>query len=274
VRPCDSIRDSLIDLHYGLIDEPERESVIRGHVAECSACAAQLRSLEQLLGALRRDEAFPREPEVDWETFARTTVGRAAGRGWSWRALVDGLTRPVTVSITPAWAAAASAILILGLGILGYTFLPLTGGNGTTLGPPVTLVLVPEDNLDKLTVNLARKNTAQYLRETRAVLVTILDVDMGCDQDKVDITAERAKAVELLRRQRLVATELSRLPLARAQEVTGDLQNLLLEISSLADCTRSDDIQTLRDVVDKRQILVRMELLTQELDRRTGGSDV
>jgi hypothetical protein len=128
--------------------------------------------------------------------------------------------------------------------------------------------MVPEENLDILAVRLARRNTAQYLTDTRAVLITLLDVEMGCDKDKVDITAERARALELLRRQRIVATELGRVPLSRAKDVTEDLQQLLLEISSLADCAPTGDIQTLRDVVEKRQILVRMELLTQELARR------
>ena len=45
-----------------------------------------------------------------------------------------------------------------------------------------------------------------------------------------------------------------------------------MEISTLADCTRDADIQTLRDVVEKRQILVRMELLGQELVRREAAN--
>ena len=72
----------------------------------------------------------------------------------------------------------------------------------------------------------------------------------------------------LLRRQRLIAAELERVPLARAQDVCNELERLLVEISTLADCARDDELQTLRDVVEKRQILVRMELLSAELARR------
>lgn len=129
---------------------------------------------------------------------------------------------------------------------------------------------MPQDNLDHLSVNLARNNTARYLNETRAVLVTLLDVNIPCDAEKVDISLERAKAVELLRRQRLIAAELRRMPLSRAEGVCNDLEGLLLEIASLGDCTRDEEIRTLRDAVEKRQILVRMELLSQELAR--GGA--
>jgi len=103
------------------------------------------------------------------------------------------------------------------------------------------------------------------------VLVSMMDVNIHCEKGKVDISAERAKATELLRRQRLIAAELNRMPLARAQDVCNDLEKLLLEVASLADCAHDDDIRTIRDLVDKRQILVRMELLSQELARREGA---
>jgi hypothetical protein len=46
----------------------------------------------------------------------------------------------------------------------------------------------------------------------------------------------------------------------------------LLEVASLADCTKGEDLKTIRDVMEKRQILVRMELLSQELARRAGAN--
>lgn len=259
---CDAFEDKLVDLHYGLLDQKEA-GACRAHVADCVECAGRLEELGNLLGALRVGEAFPRESDVDWGAFRVSTVRRAlAGRrGWL-AALLPGMRLPVA----PAWAAAAVLVAAGGLALMAYGLLP---PGGKAPGPePVASVHVPEDNLDNLTVNLARQNTARYLKETQAVLVTLLDVNIECEKDHVDITAERQKAIELLRRQRLIAAELNRLPLARAQDVCDDLQSLLLEISTLADCTRDEEIRTLRDVVEKRQILVRMELLSQELARR------
>jgi len=271
---CDRIRELIIDAHYGLIDQPADERRLRDHLASCSRCEAERENLVRLTSALRGDEAFPDEAPVDWDAFARRTVARAIPRhrGASgplarWFAP---LLRPTTISITPAWAGAAAMVVLVGVALAGYSLRPAgpAGPAGPVAdGTNASLVMVPEESLERLSVNLARKNTAQYLRETRAVLITLLDVEIGCSEDSVDISVERAKAIELLRRQRLVATELGRMPLARAREVTEDLQNLLLEISSLADCTPSGDIETLRRVVEKRQILVRMELLTQQLAR-------
>lgn len=173
----------------------------------------------------------------------------------------------------PVWAAAAaSLVLVVGIGLLtGRLPIPDFGPSAPIpAGEPAAGVLVPDANLDNLTVNLARQNTAEYLRQTRAVLVTLLDVNIHCDKGKVDVSAERAKASELLRRQRLIAAELHRMPLARAQDVCNDLERLLLEVASLTDCARDAEIQTLRDQIEKRQIFVRMELLGQELVRGEG----
>jgi len=272
VNPCDDRKSQIVDLLYGLLS-PEEQRLCRDHLASCAGCAAERDRLEAMMSALSVEEAFPRLDEVDWAAFARRTVrlaveADAAPSGVArWLAGLGGMLR---LPASPAWAAAAALLLIGTVAVTVYTVMPLIDSPEGPAGPAPAEVAMSPEGLDNLTVNLARQNTASYLRETQAVLVTLLDVNINCDKDKVDISAERAKATLLLRRQRLIADELNRLPLARAQDVCDDLERLLREISTLADCTRSDEIQTLRDVVDERQILVRMELLSQELERQRG----
>jgi len=289
VKPCDGWRESLIDLRYGLLSEASARDA-RAHLAGCAACAAEMESLK-LLGeslAPQPGDLFGREAEVDWSRFAQRTVAMAltatdadaaadaaAGRlpgsadlaaprpagllGW-----FDGWLESLRLPAVPAWAAATAALVVMaGLAIMTYRFLPAPTGSTPT--QQAQGVFVPQDNIDHLSANLARQNTAEYITQTRAVLISMLDVNIECDKDHVDISAERAKATELLRRQRLIASELHNM---RAQDVCNDLEKLLLEVASLADCAKGDDIKTIRDVVEKRQILVRMELLSQELAKR------
>ena len=257
MKPCEWVRERL----FGQDAEGAEAAECREHIASCPACAAELELLGHLSTALRADEAFPREHEVDWMAFRRETVERAMGRRAPARQWM-----PAWLS-SPRLAWGSAAALVAAGGIALMMMLPATQ-------PPVDDVVAQapftmnEGNIDNLTVNLARQNTERYLNETRAVLVTLLDVGIDCDKDKVDVSAERAKATALLRRQRLIAAELNRVPLARAQDVCNELERLLVEISTLADCARDSDLQTLRDVVEKRQILVRMELLSAELARR------
>ena len=271
------MHEVLTDLHYGLLDA-EAERAARLHVSSCEACAAAYAGLTLLTGALRADEAFPRENDVNWDQFARATVRRAMEPQPSVVSTWAERLRRLVPAPVPSWAAAAAGlVLLVGAGLVAGRFMgtgvtPVVPDGGSDIdNGEMASVFVPEANIDNITVSLARANTAEYLRQTRAVLVTLLDVNIDCDKGKVDVSAERIKATELLRRQRLIATELHRMPLARAQEVCDDLEKLLIEVASLTDCTRSDEIQSLRDLVEKRQILMRMELLGQELARVEGA---
>lgn len=270
------MHEVLTDLHYGLLDA-ESERVARLHMNSCEACAGAYAELVLLTGALRVEEAFPEEDTVNWDQFTRATVRRAMQSEPPLVSIWADRLRRLVPAPVPSWAAAAAGlVLLVGAGLVAGRFM----GTGVTPVVPVggsdidngemASVFVPEANIDNLTVSLARANTAEYLRQTRAVLVSMLDVNIDCDKGKVDVSAERIKATELLRRQRLIATELHRMPLARAQGVCDDLEKLLIEVASLTDCTRSDEIQSLRDLVEKRQILMRMELLGQELAREEG----
>ncbi|MGH9866962.1 MAG: zf-HC2 domain-containing protein [Candidatus Polarisedimenticolia bacterium] len=281
MKRCDEVRDRLLDD----ADPARLDAECRDHLASCPDCAAGSETLRHLSTALRPDEAFPRENEVDWAGFARHTVMRAisedavremtvpaapAAPGWLDRlAAAARALLPTTSSARQrlAWASGAM-LLVAGVAMAAMMMLSPPQDPGAPPVPQQASISMPEGNIDNLTVNLARQNTARYINETRAVLVTLLDVKVDCDDDKVDVSAERAKATELLRRQRLIAAELDRVPLARAQDVCGELGRLLLEISTLADCAKDSELQTLRDVVEKRQILVRMELLSAELARR------
>jgi len=284
MKTCGMYRGSLIDLQYGLLDA-EAERGCRAHLESCEACAAELVSLRRLGEALapRPNDLFGGEDRVDWSRFAQRTVARALNAEDAAHPLPGsvGSRAPrrsgalAWLTMPPAWATAMAGLVVLaGLAVLTSFYLPTS----STVAPESSLagraedgVFVPQTNLDNLSVNLARQNTAEYLTQTRAVLVSMMDVNIECDKDHVDISAERAKATELLRRQRLIVAELNRQPLARAQDVCNDLEKLLLEVASLADCTKGEDLKTIRDVVEKRQILVRMELLSQELARRAGA---
>ena len=278
MKRCEFVLDRLVDLKV----DPDTAGDVaecRAHAATCPSCAGQMQRLEMLTSALSADEAFPGEESVNWDGLARATVRRAIDESAApagWRAWLAALMRPAQApghagrSWAPArmaWAAGGFVVAAAGVTMMMLSGQPPQKDERATLDEMAAITMTP-GNIDHLTVNLARQNTARYLNETRAVLVTLLDLTIDCDKDKVDVSAERAKATELLRRQRLIAAELERVPLSRAQDVCNELERLLVEISTLADCARDDELQTLRDVVEKRQILVRMELLSSELARR------
>jgi hypothetical protein len=274
---CDPFRVDLAAHVYGDLSAEETRA-LEAHLEGCAGCREELRGLQRAAGALGEDVMFPGEAGMDWDAFAASTVqritglrGRAAGKAAGLAAWWHQVLR------APGWAAAAAAMLLVaGVAIGTYGALMITGGAAgdtpqvpmaRTSRPALQQVLLPEAMLVDIQNNTARAGTRRYLAESRALLTSLVASPVHCGQENVDISAERAKSLQLIRRQRLIADQLESLPLARAQEVCRDLEQLFLEILSLSDCARAEQILELRRLVESRQLLLRLELLNDEMAR-------
>jgi hypothetical protein len=275
---CDAFRVDLAAHLYGdLPDDAAR--ALESHLKGCAGCREELRGLQRASAALDDQVMFPHESEVDWDAIAGETVRRALGAGRG-RAGLAGWFGQILRS--PGWSAAAAVALLvagiaIGLGGSGIlTEAPATGPRTVEggLNPRIAETnLIPAAMLADISATTARAGTRKYLKESRGLLTSLLAVPMRCGEDTVDIAAERKKSLQLLRRQRLIADQLESLPLARAREVSLDLEELFMEILSLSDCARTEQITHLRNLVEKRQLMLRLELLADEMDR-SGGKDV
>lgn len=276
---CDVFRVDLAAHVYGdLPDDAAR--ALEAHLRDCSGCREELRSLQRTSAALDERVMFPREAEVDWDAFAAATVRKALGAGAASPA--PGLAAWLQqVLRAPGWAAAAAALLL----VAGVT-LGLWGAGALSGGSPPPLpamagggARIPQENLipaamlADISASTAKAGTKKYLNESRALLTSLLAVPVRCGDDTVDIAVERKKSLQLLRRQRLIADQLESLPLARAREVSMDLEQLFMEILSLSDCARAEQVVELRRLVERRQLLLRLELLSDEMER-SGSRDV
>jgi hypothetical protein len=274
IKMCEKFGADLAAYVYGdLLPDEIRELEV--HVDTCRACSSELRGLQRTALSLKPESLFTRESEVDWGAFASATVKRATGfqanrsRGnSSFLDWVDRMWR------RPGLAAAAAGVLLMvgaALGTYGAFSLrqeqPLViQTNGAVVGPTVPARL-PASMLDDIEAFSAKAGTQKYLSESRAMLVSLLGSPIKCKKDSVDIRDERAKSLQLIRRQRLLANELNQLPLARAKQVCGDLERLLMEIVTLNDCAKAEQILELRKLVQEQQLLYRIDLLSDQMAR-------
>lgn len=276
---CDRFRGDLAAHLYGDLDDEQRQT-LESHLADCAGCREELRALQRTSLLLSPEAMFPREREVDWEAFARSTVRRATGyrpaagrRPSPAAAGVGFLSWLRLVMRAPGWAAVAAGLLVVvGAAVGTYSVFtlrspepsPVLVAEAAPLDAPVNL---PEAMLTKIEATSAREGTRRYLAESRALLTSLLGTSIKCQKDTVDIRDERARSIDLLRRQRLIADGLESLPLARAKDVCRDLERLLLEIASLNDCAKAEQIQELKRLVESRQILFRLDLVADDMKR-------
>ena len=265
---CESFQEDLTLHASGDLSASE---VVRltAHLAACADCAREQQALARLVDALGKTARPSREREVDWERFAVETAARAERESAPRIAAFRARPRPM---LRPAFLLKAAGLLLaagLAAVLVSRVPAPDSAVPDPAAGPrPATEPVATEvsaEMQDRVERSLARQNTHRYLAESRAVLMNVLDTPVRCSRHEIDISAERQRSLELLRRKQLLRTDLDRPELARAANLCDQLEGVLMEISTLQDCADLDRIQDLRAAVQRNQLLVKLRVAEQEL---------
>lgn len=266
---CESFQEALTLQASGDLSPGERVR-LEAHLALCTACAHEQQALARLVGALGKVALPSREPEVDWERFAVETAARAQRESTPRVAAFRPRSR---FALRPAFLLkAAGVFLAAGLTALLVSRVPAPdppASDAAAADPRLALepvaTEVSAEMQDRVERSLARQNTHRYLEQSRAVLMNVLDTPMRCSRQEIDISTERQRSLELLRRKQLLRTDLDRPELARAANLCDQLEGILMEISTLKDCADLERIQELRSAVQRNQLLVKIRVAEQEL---------
>ena len=243
-------------LAFGALGGRERAATER-HAGSCARCRSELEALLALREELRADPVRGAEPALPLPMLvarveARVSEALASPRGrWAWR-LGVGL---------PA-AAAIVAIALLAPRIASR-FTPVPPPPAGVDEPPV----VSAEALARLERNVAREQAARYLSDAGDVLVTVAAAPVECDRkdERVDVGQASARSRELLARRALLL-ESGPQAVASARPVLEDVEQALREVASLESCVRRRDVERLRENVERRQLLLRIRLMTRELE--------
>ncbi len=259
-RECRRARDGMPLHYYAVLDERARQALER-HLDGCAACARFWDETRRLLGSVAPSLAFPREAEVDWERFALETARRA-------RAAAPGKSRGIFghapgLPAALGWAGAAAAVL-LAVGLAVVLRRPAPAFPPGTPGAEAT-----GQSARVLQEGLARQGAARYLRDSRSILVNLLQGPVRCRKGggDLDVALEKERSRDLLRRKNLFEGTLDGLRDRRLATLVAQLEPLLLQVSSLSDCAAAQQIRDLREEIEKRQILLRIDLMTREVAR-------
>ncbi|MFQ5720308.1 MAG: hypothetical protein ACE5IK_12235, partial [Acidobacteriota bacterium] len=173
---------------------------------------------------------------------------------------------------------AASLIAAFGLAWLslrppGTSAPPIAGRTppaGVADATPADAGPEAEALLDRTRVEMARSHAARYLADSGTLLVGLSDLAMRCGKDQVDISLEQALSTRLLRRKQFLEQDLQDVEVARAMRLADEIEDLLVDIAGLQPCTPPQRVQAIDDVVRQRQLLMRIEMISNEL--ASGGA--
>jgi hypothetical protein len=226
------------------------------HVAGCARCAEALGQMAQVRDLLAVDPAVSSPPPVPFETLEARVRARL-------REPEPPPRRAVSWTLAPA-AAAAAVVAIAGAWMAGG--LPPPPPSPTEPPRTVAQEAASEEMLRRMERSLAREQAARYLAEAQDVLVTVAAGPPPCPKrrETVEIEDEIQKSRDLLDRRALVVDP-GREEVASAQPVLAEVEEMLSQVAALPSCVRRGQLEALEKEMERRRLLMKIDLMTREL---------
>lgn len=247
-------RERVSLLAAGALAGGERRTTL-AHVDSCAECRQELASLRAALDLLAEDPVHDVDPPIPFGALVARVDARLAEdarRSVRWPGWISGSSWV----LLPLGAAAAVALAVL---LLPAPPLSAPG--------PALAIAVSDDALDRLERNVSREQTARYLNDAGDVLRSVAAVPEDCDRrkERVDVGQASARSRELLARRALLLESGSE-AVASVRPVLDDVEQALRQVASLESCVRRRDVERVRDDVERNRLLMRIRLMTRELE--------
>jgi len=236
---------------------------MRDAFEKSSAGQAEAEAVERLLGETEavRSEIRRAAASVDWETLPSVIADRAmAERGGALaRSVTPGLRGwPFVFLMKPALAGLAAGLVVGAVAM----YLALRG-------PAVPqnrddAYYASGDFLDRAELELARRNTLDYLEKSQYVL---LDVFESADRGAIVPAALRSeRARDLLQKKKYLNAQLGTVRMAKAKALCDQIEMLFLELAQVDEELPAAELAKLRSYVEERQLLLKINLVRKELE--------
>jgi len=232
--------------------EPADRVETQAHVASCARCRAELESARSLLDLVSEDPVRSAAPPISPAAMtARIATELAA------RLMRSGAPpRLAARSSLPLWAATAAVALAMGIALAPEP--PEKAATRVTTA-------AGDELIRRLERNLSRRQAAGYLDDAQDLLVAVHSArDCPEQHEHVDVAEEADRSRRLLAR-RPLSVDLDRTALVSAETVLDDVEGVLREVAALDRCVQPDQIETIRDEIDTRNLMLRISLARREL---------
>jgi hypothetical protein len=234
---------------------------LRRHVAGCLCCQKELAGLSSLTQRLRADAELERPLPISSEALRTRVLARARvtspepGPRGSW-------------SLGPVLAAAGLVGIGLAAGLLVLRSTPPAGLalQGAPLMASADTALNDAAFYERLEKTHTRAKAAQYLAEAQDILIQVSAAADCPDspRDSVDVAREAQTSRSLLKRRAALVSGSGETLLA-AQGVMEEVEGVLQQVAELPSCTRRRNVDAIARTVDRRNLLMKIDLVAQEL---------
>ncbi len=242
--------------------EPQEADWVTKHTTNCAACQTEFGELSRLASSLAADAALDRPLPISSDALRTRVLARI-------RAAPPHPGFKQAWSLTPVMSALGLVGIGLAAGFLATRVLapPREGFVVSTslegLGETSLNDIAFYERLEKTHV---RANAVRYLAEAQDVLIQVTAAADCPDspRDSVDVQREAQTSRSLLKRRAALVSD-SGGTLVAAQGVMEEVEGVLQQVAELPHCTRRTDVDAIARKVDRRHLLMKIDLVSQEL---------
>lgn len=238
---------------------------VEAHVAGCAGCRADLEESRALFATLLDDPVRLAQPPLAVSALRARVEAR-----------LDETSAPVFGAAVPRllWAGVAAALVVALVAAMA-----LRGTAPAAVGPDVAAGQVPtppaladsapavsDQALTRMERTVAREQAARYLGEAQDVLVTVTAAPRKCQRGeaRVDVADEARRSRDLLARRATLDLDVAAAD--SAGPVLDDVERALREVASLEGCARRGTLLALHKDMERRRLLMKMDLMARELE--------
>jgi len=263
MRDCQNINKGLVAFLYGELETDDMKRV-ESHLGGCTICQQELKHLEQVK---EESESFKNEmaavmSTVDWEALPI----EMAGRVFKQEAVhsrpghrLFGFLSPVRWK--PLYAGLLAGLFIGSLAT--YFLLQSPRSRGTERAA----LVFTSDFFEKAELELARRETLEYLEKSQYLLLDFMQSPSGETTDLWKDETGLEKARELLSKKKFINSQLDKVRLAKAKEICDQIEFLFYELTQLRDHLSPEDKKRLQDLIEEKQLMLKIKLVKTELKK-------
>jgi len=262
---CKKIKKDLVAFLYGELREGEKE-LIKAHLDDCPDCKKELQHMKEVIkGADSLQEDIERTmASVDWEELpsriTETVFAKEAPLPReSWLA---GMARFFfQPKLRPVYAALLIGVLLGSLITVMVLRAPLPRERETGE------FLVSRDFLENVELEMARRETLNYLEESQFLLLDFIQSTSEKSAEFWQSEFVSQKARGLLARKKYISPQLDKFKMAKAKAICDQIEFLFYELIQISAQLSEEEISKIQNMIGEKKLLLKIKLLKKELEQ-------
>ena len=273
MNECKKCRAFFLEYFYGELDSPKKK-FLDNHISVCEKCKSRFTEMGSVLQFTGK-RIRPEPPEEFWDAYEKKLAKNIEMEEASEKGREFLKERPGRqFGVSPKWAyqaAAAVALIIIGVFIGRTLFSPsISGVQHASQQPAVATQPQPE---------LALVNRSQnYIERSKLILLALVNFDPATeDPYALDLPYQKQVSRELVEEASFLKNGLAEFDQERLENLIASLEMILLQIANLESENDLDAIELVIDGIDRRGILLEINLsdlrLSMNKEKRSVSSE-